>query len=156
MNVSELIDYAKERPVLAGGVALASVASVALVWWQGRGEQSPLPVESLGIVGDLSTIPDGYPGVIVNQPATPTPTPTLPAPATGTELGFVIRDGKRVGIDKPVGSSVTCPSGYVAAKRKDGTIVCTRQTDVGADLKRYLWFLPGGGRTQGDLKSQYR
>jgi hypothetical protein len=84
-----------------------------------------------------------------------TPAPAIPAPG-GSQLGYVLRDGKRIAVDLVMGSGATsCPAGYVSVRRKDGQIVCTKSTDVGADKKRYLWFDPLKGNKP-DLKSQYR
>lgn len=141
MNVNDLVSYAKQKPYIVGGAAAVGIGVVGWVWWQRRGAESSAPSVANGLVNLESKIPDGYPGVIVNQPAPVLPNPNVPGPSDPT-LPPTIPKSTKLYADTPVDKSkfpqYSCPIGstMVYEKRKGtvnqttGNIVCRRADGV--------------------------
>ena len=123
-TASELVDYARANPYVAGAVGIASAGAVALVWIRGRGSNAPAR-SSMGIVGDSTT-----PGAVVQirNEVLPTPAP-LPTPQPST----VPPTGARLAFQPAaIPQGYECPNGTKPVfglrpgtfQQTDGNVVC--------------------------------
>ena len=116
MDTTALVELAKRRPYLVGGVAAASAGAVGWVWWQRRGGSPASQSQDLGRIVQIQSTESA-------PPASP-----LPSPVSSNKPPAKSYAGDPATLPK----GMICPGGSVAVYDKragtygqtTGAVVC--------------------------------